>query len=232
MATPSGRLVVCLALWLLLSGQSSYKWDFYSSTLYPGTAAPERASPDGAEVVFYATQFANVAPERYVMSDIGSETEILLYEKDSYRAELIYFKTMAGSRYLFTIAADIDTVFGFFDDKPITAIDNGYAQSPVGKIEYARFSTPDAICFEFYFGWQGSERVFGGFFGVFEPSSLRGYVCNADPSGVSHADIVDLIARLGVEGYEPDRDPGLKDGDAAVESSSDGPSTAPPSSDR
>ena len=232
MASPSGRLVVCLTLWLLLSGQSTYKWDAYSSLLLPGTTAPERVSPDGTEVLFYATQFANAAPERYLMSDIGSETEILLYEKESYRAELIYVKRNARLKVLFEIMADIDTMFGFFDDKPITVIDKSYTPSPGGKVVYQRFSTPDAICFDFYFDWQDSERKFGAFFQVTEPSSLQGYVCNSNPSGFSHDDVNDLLSRLGVVGIEPGSGLNLNGDDPSAESPSDSPSTLTPSSDR
>ena len=82
--------------------------------------------------------------------------------------------------------------------------------------------------FNFYFDWQSSERMFGAFFGVFEPSSLQGYVCNAGPSGFSHSDITDLLARLGVDGFEPDSDINLIDDDPSAESSSDALSPTKP----
>ncbi len=232
MTTSNGRLILCLALWLLLSGQSSYKWDVYTSMLYPGTTAPERTSPDDSEVIFHATQFAGATTERYVMSDLGSETEILLYEKDSYRAEIIYEKSMPGSRTLIQIAENVGSVFGYFDGSPVAEIDYGYAQSPVGMIGYMRFTTPAVVCSDFYFEWESSERAFGAFFGVFEPSSLMGYVYNTGPSKFSHPDIADVLARLGVDGYEPNSDLTLSDGDSSVDSSSNDSSTADPSRDK
>lgn len=216
------RLALCLALMLLVSAQTSdettYKWDASPDVLRVGMPAPQPAPADETVIVFYSEQFVDVKPSRFEIIHFFRKMEMLVYNAGSYRAELVYTWNPPRSLMLQIDWASSDpsnpTGFHFFKGKRMAATGSGFANSPLGRIRYTRFSIPDAVCFSFYHDW-------GKLAGLYTRNSLTGYVCNTDPAGLSHDDITVILAQLGIRGKEPDRGLAPQSGSATTEPSSD-----------
>ena len=195
----AGRIAVCATLLMALSAQTTQQWG--SELALPGMSTLHQAVIEDSEIVWYAEPFAGADAERYTATDETALWEVLVYHPAPYRAEIIYWKNRPGYSLIYTVMGtdpSNPTGWEYFEGKRITPDGAGTAMSPVGEIRYKRFLIPEAACFRFQYFWEyGStweERT----------RMLGGYVCKADAVEFPHAEISDLLGRLGVRGKEPD----------------------------
>jgi hypothetical protein len=123
------------------------------------------------------------------------EVELLQYCNQADFAKLYYFKGAADSQFLYLSLMDPASLaehYPEFKDRTVELHDKGKASSPIGTVEYIRFSASGGLdCFNFdYVYWYENLN---------RPIAVGGYYCHKGGYELTDDDIKLLLASLSVD---------------------------------
>ena len=159
----------------------------------------DEVTSEGAHIKFTPKQFASITPLRghNIANYFGSnmEMELLEYCNQADFAKLYYFKGAANSQFAYIPLMDPASLaehYPEFKNRAVEPHDKGKASSPIGTVEYNRFSASGGLgCFNFdYVYWYENLN---------RPIAVGGYYCHKGGKELTHEDIKLLLASLRVD---------------------------------
>lgn len=167
----------------------------------PGLAGkPMPAPPQESQILVAVPQLAGVEPLRYVMQGayVGrpAQAETLMFNAPPSYAQFRLYDGPAGSGTLLIdtpSAGALVKTFPVFEDRNLRLADRGRAESPLGNVDYQRFTAnPRLSCFSFVHPlWKPN---------LGKAVVLDGYFCDAEAE-LDHARIAAILSKVGVEGF-------------------------------
>ena len=159
----------------------------------------DEVTSEGAHIKFTAKQFKNITPLRgqNKASYFGSymKVELLQYCNNPDFAKLYYFYGAADSQFFYIDLMDpalLAEHYPEFKERAVELHDKGKANSPIGSIDYNRFSASGGLgCFnfDFVYWYENLNR----------PIAVGGYYCHKGGKELTHDDIKMLLASLSVD---------------------------------